>query len=257
LGLDVDPIALELAREHLESFGERAILVRASYTGLSEQLDALGWVAVDGILLDLGMSSMQVDAAERGFSFLEEGPLDMRFDPDQPLRAADLVNDLSVSELADLIYRYGEEKRSRQVARAIASARPLHTTLQLAQVVAKAVTSSRGARRRDIHPATRTFQALRIAVNGELEAIEAVLPQAVAMLGSGGRLAVIALSSSSTARRAGIASVRRSNRFVPAGIQRPSRRSTAVRSRRRRLKSKQTRERAALAFGWQKNCKLA
>ena len=196
LGLDVDPQALEMAYLKLAEFGERAILVRASYTTLGEQISALGWEAVDGILLDLGMSSMQVDTPERGFSFLAEAPLDMRFDPDNPVRAADLVNRLPESELADLLFKYGEERHSRQVARAILAARPLQTTVQLAQVVAKALRAGgRGGRRRGIHPATRTFQALRIAVNHELEAVEAVLPQAVAVLAPGGRLAVISFHS--------------------------------------------------------------
>jgi 16S rRNA (cytosine1402-N4)-methyltransferase len=196
LGLDVDPQALELAKLKLAEFGERAVLVRASYTTLGEQLSALGWGAVNGILLDLGMSSMQVDTPERGFSFLVEAPLDMRFDPDNPVRAADLVNGLPENELADLLFKYGEERRSRQVARAILAARPLQTTAQLAQVVAKAVRAGgRGGWRQGIHPATRTFQALRIAVNHELEAVEAVLPQAVAALAPGGRLAVISFHS--------------------------------------------------------------
>ena len=196
LGLDVDPQALKLAQLKLAEFGERAVLVRASYTTLGEQLSALGWGAVDGILLDLGMSSMQVDTPERGFSFLAEAPLDMRFDPDNPMRAADLVNELPEGELADLLFKYGEERRSRQIARAILAARPLQTTVQLAQVVANALRASgRGRGRRGIHPATRTFQALRIAVNHELEAVEAVLPQAVAALAPGGRLAVISFHS--------------------------------------------------------------
>lgn len=196
LGLDVDPQALKLAQLKLAEFGERAVLVRASYTTLGEQLSAAGWGGVEGILLDLGMSSMQVDTPERGFSFLAEAPLDMRFDPDNPVRAADLVNKLPEGELADLLFKYGEERRSRQIARAILAARPLKTTVQLAQVVANALrTSGRGGGRRGFHPATRTFQALRIAVNHELEAVEAVLPQAVAALAPGGRLAVISFHS--------------------------------------------------------------
>lgn len=194
LGLDVDPQALDLACQRLAEFGERAILLRASYTTLGVQLAALGWGAVDGIVLDLGMSSMQVDTPERGFSFQVDAPLDMRFDPDQPLRAVDLVNNLSEDDLADLIYRFGEEPEGRKIARAIVAARPLHTTRQLAEVVARAVTSA-GRRRQKIHPATRTFQALRIAVNRELEALEAVLPQAVNALKPGGRLAVISFHS--------------------------------------------------------------
>jgi 16S rRNA (cytosine1402-N4)-methyltransferase len=147
---------------------------------------------VDGILCDFGMSSMQVDTGERGFSFMTDGPLDMRFDPDNPTQAADLVNGLPEGELANLLYRYGEERRSRHVARAILAARPLRTTQQLAQVVASAIPAGK---RGGIHPATRTFQALRIAVNGELEAVESVLPQAIAALRPGGRLAVISFHS--------------------------------------------------------------
>jgi 16S rRNA (cytosine1402-N4)-methyltransferase len=193
LGLDLDPQALSLAAEKLAPFGDRAILHRSSYTALHDQLDSLGWKAVDGILLDLGVSSMQLDTTERGFSFLKDAPLDMRFGPDVPHTAAELVNHLPEAELADLIYRYGEERRSRQVARAIVNARPLNSTTQLAQVVTRAV--SRGKHLSGLHPATRTFQALRIAVNGELEALETVLPQAVRVLVPGGRLAVISFHS--------------------------------------------------------------
>ncbi|HEY5574717.1 MAG TPA: 16S rRNA (cytosine(1402)-N(4))-methyltransferase RsmH [Anaerolineales bacterium] len=191
LGMDVDPQALAVAQERLAEFGSRAVIIQASYTTLSEQLDELGWDKVDGILLDLGLSSMQVDTPERGFSFKADAPLDMRFDPRNPATAADLVNYLPEKELADLIYRYGEERRSRQIARAIVKARPIETTQELAQLVARAV---RGGRQ-DIHPATKTFQALRIAVNQELESLETVLPQAVASLNPGGRLAVIAFHS--------------------------------------------------------------
>ena len=194
LGLDLDPQALSLAAEKLAPFGERAILRRSSFAALLDQLDALGWQAVDGILLDLGVSSMQLDTAERGFSFLKDAPLDMRLGPDVPRTADELVNQLPEGELADLIYRYGEERRARQVARAIINARPLHSTLALAQVVTRAVTSGRQAHSA-IHPATRTFQALRIAVNGELDALEAVLPQALRVLVPGGRLAVISFHS--------------------------------------------------------------
>jgi len=194
LGLDLDPQALELARERLAPFGSRAILVQASYTTLNERLAALGWEAVDGILLDLGVSSMQLDTPQRGFSFMMDAPLDMRFDPANPVRAADLVNTLPEAELANLLFTYGEERRARQIARAIVKARPLHTTLQLAEVVAGAV-GRRAAPGARIHPATLTFQALRIAVNRELEALQAVLPQAVAALAPSGRLAVISFHS--------------------------------------------------------------
>lgn len=197
LGLDVDPQALSLAREKLAPFGQRAILVQASYTTLLEQLQALGWSAVDGILLDLGVSSMQLDTPQRGFSFLADAPLDMRFDPRNPRTAEQLVNELTERELADVLFKYGEERNARQVARAIVRARPLSTTRQLAEVVSR--TTRGGAS--GIHPATRTFQALRIAVNQELEKLETVLPLAVSALARpaadrpAGRLAVIAFHS--------------------------------------------------------------
>ena len=191
LGLDVDPQALALARKTLAPYEQRTHLVQASYVSLSRQLDQLGWKAVDGIVLDLGVSSMQFDTPERGFSFMNDAPLDMRFGPSMLQSAADLVNEYPESELADLIYRYGEERESRKIARAIVRARPLHTTRELAAVI-ETVSPRRGER---IHPATRTFQALRIAVNEELASVEAVLPQALAGLRSGGRLAVISFHS--------------------------------------------------------------
>jgi 16S rRNA (cytosine1402-N4)-methyltransferase len=190
LGLDVDPQALALARENLAPYGERVRLIRASYDFLTEILREIGWEAVDGILLDLGLSSMQLDTAERGFSFQQDAPLDMRFDPASPTNAADLVNKLPQDELADLIYRYGDERASRRIAQAIVKARPLQTTLQLAAVIESVL-----PRRGRVHPATRTFQALRMAVNQELERVENVLPQAVAALRSGGRLAIISFHS--------------------------------------------------------------
>jgi 16S rRNA (cytosine1402-N4)-methyltransferase len=197
LGMDLDPQALELARQRLAPFGSRAIIVKASYTSLLTQLERLEWPAVDGVLLDLGVSSMQFDTPQRGFSFQADAPLDMRFDPENPLRAVDLVNDLPETDLADIIYRYGEEHRSRKIARAIVKSRPIHTTGQLAEVVARAVSGGRKKRpaRKGVHPATQTFQALRIAVNDELNALEAVLPPAVKALAPGGRIAVIAFHS--------------------------------------------------------------
>ncbi|HXF84985.1 MAG TPA: 16S rRNA (cytosine(1402)-N(4))-methyltransferase RsmH [Anaerolineales bacterium] len=191
LGLDVDPQALALARKTLAPYEGRVHLAQASYTTLTTQLQQLGWDQVDGILLDLGASSMQFDTPERGFSFQYDAPLDMRFDPSIPQTAADLVNKLSERELADLLYRYGEERNARRIARAIVEARPLHTTRELVAVI-ESVSPRKGAR---LHPATRTFQALRIAVNDELSSLEAVLPQAVASLRSGGRLAVISFHS--------------------------------------------------------------
>jgi len=190
LGLDVDPQALALARETLAPYGERARLHQASYDSLAKTLGEIGWDEVDGILLDLGLSSMQLDSPERGFSFQQDAPLDMRFDPASPTTAADLVNALQGDELADLIFRYGEERASRKIAQAIVRARPLQTTRQLAAVIESVI-----PRKGRIHPATQTFQALRIAVNNELERVENVLPQAVAVLRSGGRLAIISFHS--------------------------------------------------------------
>jgi 16S rRNA (cytosine1402-N4)-methyltransferase len=191
LGLDVDPQALSLAQARLATFGERVRLVRASYVTLKEQLAVLGWESgVDGILLDLGASSLQFDTPQRGFSFLEDGPLDMRFDPENPLTAAEIVNAWPEEALAEVIYRYGEEPAARRIARAIVSARPIQSTRQLATLVERVA-----GRHRAHHPATQTFQALRIVVNDELAALERVLPQAVQALKPGGRLAIIAFHS--------------------------------------------------------------
>jgi 16S rRNA (cytosine1402-N4)-methyltransferase len=145
---------------------------------------------VDGILLDLGASSMQFDFPERGFSFLQDGPLDMRFDPSRPLTASAIVNEWQEVELADLIYQFGEEPASRHIARAIVAARPIEGTRQLAAIIEK-VHPRRGSH----HPATQTFQALRMVVNAELESIEQVLPMAVDVLKPGSRLAVISFHS--------------------------------------------------------------
>jgi len=199
LGMDVDPQALGLARQKLAPFGERARLKKASYTSLPGQLAELGWDSVDGILLDLGASSMQFDTPERGFSFLADGPLDMRFDPSNPLNAAEIVNEWPEQDLADLLFHYGEEPAARRIARAIVAARPVGGTRQLATVIERVQprrrrpgsSTGRGAH----HPATQTFQALRIAVNGELESVEKILPLAVQALVPGGRLAVISFQS--------------------------------------------------------------
>lgn len=191
LGFDIDPQALELAHKRLSSFSGRIHLHLSSYTELRTTLLTLGWTHVDGIVIDLGVSSMQIDLPARGFSFTKDGPLDMRFSPNQPVRAADLVNGLSEEELTDLIWRYGEDRHARRIARVILQGRPFQSTLQLAEAI-KAAGVNRGER---IHPATRTFQALRIAVNQELDALSTFLPQAVASLGKGGRLAVISFHS--------------------------------------------------------------
>lgn len=193
LGLDADPQAIERVRGRLAPFGARVILVHANFRDLATVAAAHGFAAVDAVLLDLGVSSFQLAGEERGFSFLLDGPLDMRMDPHSPLTADEIVNRWPQEKLADIIYRYGEEPASRRIARAIVAARPVHTTAALAEIVARAV-GGRGEHAR-IHPATRTFQALRIAVNDELGALEAVLPQAVTLLARRGRLAVIAFHS--------------------------------------------------------------
>ncbi len=191
LGLDVDPQALVLAHQRLSTFGGRVSLVQASYTTLDEQMQQKGWVAVNGIVLDLGLSSMQLDKPERGFSFQADGPLDMRFDPNQPVSAEDLVNGLPEEGLADLIWQFGEEPQSRKIARAIVHSRPIATTRQLAILIERVC----GSRRGKIHPATRTFQALRIAVNQELQSLQVVLPKALSALAPRGRIAIIAFHS--------------------------------------------------------------
>ena len=191
LGIDLDPQALVLASQRLAEYSNRITLVQASFTSLAEQLARVGWEQVSGIVIDLGVSSMQFDTPERGFSFQADGPLDMRFGPQQAISAEELVNSLPEAELADLIWRYGEDRLSRRIARSILQARPLHTTRELADAVAHAY----GGKKERIHPATRTFQALRIAVNQELQALESVLPQAIAALSPGGRLAVISFHS--------------------------------------------------------------
>jgi 16S rRNA (cytosine1402-N4)-methyltransferase len=191
LGFDRDPEALALAENQLAEFGDRVELIQGSYSDLILHLNNRNWHDIDGILLDLGLSSMQLDIPERGFSFRNHGPLDMRFDPDQPFSAADIINNYSRDDLADLIYKYGEERSSRKIADAIIANRPLESTKDLADIIAGAI----GRSSRKIHPATLTFQALRIAVNNELEALEAFLPQALEALKPGGRLAIIAFHS--------------------------------------------------------------
>ena len=191
LGLDRDPNALELAEIRLEPFGDRVSLHHASYTVMHEEASALGWDRVDAILLDLGLSSMQLEDPKRGFSFRIDGPLDMRFDPGEDFMADELVNHMPQDELADVIKRYGEDPRARAIAEAIVQARPLKTTSQLAEVIA----SKAATKRKGIHPATRTFQALRIAVNDELDTLKAGLEIAVGLLSPRGRIAVISFHS--------------------------------------------------------------
>lgn len=191
LGLDLDPQALDLAQKNLTPFGSRVSLINASYLTLKQQLGRLNWKEVDGIVLDLGLSSMQLDTPERGFSFRFDGPLDMRFNPESDVHAADIVNSLDENDLADLIYRYGEERRSRRIARAIVKSRPIESTHQLAEIITKVMPKSKSR----LHPATRTFQALRIATNDELDSVRKILPTAVSALAPKGRLAVISFHS--------------------------------------------------------------
>jgi 16S rRNA (cytosine1402-N4)-methyltransferase len=192
LGFDVDAAALDIARRRLKGFGDRFQAVHSNFAEMGTYLKSQGMQFVDGILADLGMSSMQLDQAERGFSFTVEGPLDMRMDIRQSMRAEDVVNQFSETVLADLIYRYGEERASRRIARAIVSHRPVSSTTQLAELVARCL---RSGRRHRIHPATRTFQALRIVVNEELSALSRFLDEIPAWLPPGGRAVIISFHS--------------------------------------------------------------
>lgn len=194
LGIDRDPRSLDIARQRLHQYGGRLIAAHGSYSDMAQIAAGHDIAAVDGILLDLGFSSRQVDRPGYGFSFQADEPLDMRYDTSGP-SAADLVNSADAEELASLIYRYGEERRSRAVARSIVANRPIHTTGRLAAVVARAVGGVGSKGRRGRHPATRTFQALRIAVNRELEHLEKGVDAAAELLAPGGRLAVISYHS--------------------------------------------------------------
>lgn len=195
LACDRDADAIEIARQYLAAHGNRVSFFHGSYVDMPRATSELGWRAVDAILLDLGLSSNQLDDPTRGFSFRFDAPLDMRFDRDTGTETADdLVNGLVVDELADLFFRYGEERHSRRIAYAIARQRPIRSARQLAEVVASAV-PAQARRKSKVHPATRVFQALRIAVNQELDAVEQALPIAVDLLRPGGRLAVITFHS--------------------------------------------------------------
>ena len=197
VGLDWDAEAIARVRESLGArFGARLLLEQADFADIFEVLSRLRIERIDGIAADLGVSSYQLEDPERGFSFMHDGPLDMRMNRDLPLTAAGLVNTLPEKELADLIYRYGEERLSRRIARAIVSIRrahPFSSTRELSEVIVKAVPRARG--RSHIHPATRTFQALRIAVNHELDSIERFLPEGLNVLKEGGRMCVVAFHS--------------------------------------------------------------
>ena len=190
LGIDIDPQAIELARERLHPYGKKAILINDSYENLEEICNRTGFHCIEGVLFDLGMSSLQLDDTKRGFSFQHEAPLNMCYNTSQKITAATIVNTFTQKEIADLIKRYGEDRRGNEIARSIVAKRPLNTTLELAAIVAKAV-GSHGR----IHPATKTFQALRIAVNKELERLKIALKQALNILEVGGRIVVISYHS--------------------------------------------------------------
>jgi 16S rRNA (cytosine1402-N4)-methyltransferase len=195
VGIDRDPDALALSTQALEAWADRVTLVHADYRELAAVLDRLGVNTVSGVLADLGVSSMQLDAEGRGFSFRRDEPLDMRMDRTRGETAAEMLERVDESELADIIYRFGEERRSRQVAYGIVMARqqaPIATTGRLAEIVRRGV-RARGWQR--IDPATRTFQALRIWVNGELDGLESFIGTAASRLEAGGRLAVISFHS--------------------------------------------------------------
>ncbi len=195
LALDRDAEALALARAALAPFGDRVVLEQANFAELAAVAARHGIRGVRGVLLDLGVSSLQLDRPERGFSFLRDGPLDMRMDARQDATAADLLRQLPEAELAGILRGCGEEPQARRIARELVRAREQgrlpETTARLAELVARV----KGGRRGHAHPATQTFQALRIAVNGELDALEKVLPAALDLLAPGGRLAVISFHS--------------------------------------------------------------
>lgn len=191
IGFDRDAEAVHRSTDRLRAFGRNVVIGQANFAALGEALDDAGIGLVDGVLFDLGVSSRQLFEPERGFSFDRQGPLDMRMDPRQSVTAADLVNTLEERELANVIYRYGDERASRRIARQIVSRRPLRTTRDLVRAVEAAIGGARGR----LHPATRTFQALRIATNAETDALLAGLPQAIDRLRPGGRVCVIAFHS--------------------------------------------------------------
>ncbi len=191
LGIDADPEAIEIAGARLEAYTGSTLLINENFVNLQAICYKYDFLPVHGILFDLGLSSLQLNSNGRGFSFQHDAPLDMRLNPKQESTAADIVNTYSETELAHLIKTYGEEGYSRQIARRIVQERPIETTLQLARTIELAI----GSRRTKIHPATKTFQALRIAVNEELEHLESALKQAVNLLGFGGRLVVISYHS--------------------------------------------------------------
>ncbi len=193
LGLDRDPAALGAASARLLRFGDRALTHRCRFDALDEAMQAHDVDELSGALFDLGVSSPQLDRAERGFSYRNDGPLDMRMDTDAPWSADDVVNGYAEGDLAGVIREHGDERFSVRIARAIVAARPIETTTRLAEVVTAAIPAA--ARRTGGHPAKRTFQAIRIEVNGELEALPGAIDKAIDALAPGGRLAVLSYHS--------------------------------------------------------------
>jgi 16S rRNA (cytosine1402-N4)-methyltransferase len=191
LGIDADPEAIKISHDKFSDYGEAVTLVNDNFVNLEAICERYHFHPVDGILFDLGVSSLQLDTAARGFSFHLDAPLNMRFDSEQGLTASDIVNSFSEQELAKLIEKYGEERHSRRIARYIVQNRPIATTVELARLVEQAL----GGKRARIHPATRTFMALRIAVNSELQNLELALKQTIDLLRPGGRLTVISYHS--------------------------------------------------------------
>ena len=193
VGLDRDQAALDRSERRLARYGERLYLVHAVYDRMPAVLASLGMPRVDGVLFDLGVSSMQLDRPERGFAYAQDAPLDMRMDQDASRSAADVVNTYPAAELARILREYGEERFAQRIAQAVVRARPLTSTAQLAELVRSAIPAP--ARRTGGHPAKRTFQALRIEVNGELSALRAALPEALAALRVSGRIVVLSYHS--------------------------------------------------------------
>ncbi|MEA2641683.1 MAG: rRNA (cytosine1402-N4)-methyltransferase [Chloroflexota bacterium] len=195
LALDADPEAIATARARLAPFGTRAEVVHSNFRHLADIAGTAGFPPADGVLMDLGFSSRQIDATDRGFSFMHDAPLDMRYDTTRGITAAELLATASTEEIEQLLRRYGEEPQARRIAREVVASRehgPIATTGDLAGLVTRAVGGRHGKK---LHPATQTFQALRIAVNEELEALTEALPQAIALLRVGGRVAVISFHS--------------------------------------------------------------
>jgi 16S rRNA (cytosine1402-N4)-methyltransferase len=193
LGIDRDPAALAVARKRLQSFGEKVTVLHGNFAEIDRWQAASGFGPADGLLADLGLSSMQLEDASRGFSFDRPGPLDMRMDPSTGTTAQEIVHRLPERDLADLIFHLGEERHSRRIARAIVKARPYRRTTELAQVVTRAIPSRAGLHH--LHPATRTFLALRLAVNQELENLAAFLAKALDILRPGGRVVILSFHS--------------------------------------------------------------